>query len=361
MDKKDDMTGRFDAMKPTLTSSDGELESEFAPSKVDIKAAPMQLVVHKKDLGKWVTTRPQVSKKLLKIGAPAPQSENDIIVRAPNLDQCQAILVAVKYKWHLIECGKTPFIKINGIQRRQIAIRSGDAISVEIGSVKMVINNTGDKSSPPPPPDPQTPGFVIRTDGGERRVAFTDSLSIGEDSSCSIIAKGQPFHGIITSYETTPYLVPLADGSFKSGEDAVNELLQLKDNDIITVGDTRLTISIPPAEGVGSVGAIPEKTNPKFRLWLIDENGAVAEKLQLPGPGASIYIGRSHECNLVIEGKGLSRKHAQMIMYDSSVLLLDCYSTNGTYVNGMRISKKTVRPGDIIQFGEIAYMLVYAD
>jgi pSer/pThr/pTyr-binding forkhead associated (FHA) protein len=42
-------------------------------------------------------------------------------------------------------------------------------------------------------------------------------------------------------------------------------------------------------------------------------------------------------------------------------MLFDCGSSNGTFVNGEKITKKTIHPGDMISFGDIQYFFCYAE
>jgi hypothetical protein len=54
----------------------------------------------------------------------------------------------------------------------------------------------------------------------------------------------------------------------------------------------------------------------------------------------------------LVNDMGVSRSHAQIIRQGDQVLIEDLGSTNGTYVNGVRISAPTpIKPGDTLQLG----------
>ena len=56
------------------------------------------------------------------------------------------------------------------------------------------------------------------------------------------------------------------------------------------------------------------------------------------------------------QGHGVSRRHAQVTVLGSQVVILDLNSTNGTHVNGKPISTKTPVPladGDTVDVGEV--------
>ena len=54
---------------------------------------------------------------------------------------------------------------------------------------------------------------------------------------------------------------------------------------------------------------------------------------------------------VVLADPAVSRKHAGIRKLDSSYELADLGSTNGVYVNGHKVPKKTLEPGDIIRVG----------
>lgn len=54
---------------------------------------------------------------------------------------------------------------------------------------------------------------------------------------------------------------------------------------------------------------------------------------------------------VVLADPAVSRKHAGIRKVDSTYELADLGSTNGVYVNGHKVPKKTLEPGDIIRIG----------
>jgi pSer/pThr/pTyr-binding forkhead associated (FHA) protein len=54
---------------------------------------------------------------------------------------------------------------------------------------------------------------------------------------------------------------------------------------------------------------------------------------------------------VVLADPAVSRKHAGIRKVNGTYELADLGSTNGIYVNGYRVPKKTLEPGDIIRIG----------
>jgi two-component system response regulator GlrR len=63
-------------------------------------------------------------------------------------------------------------------------------------------------------------------------------------------------------------------------------------------------------------------------------------------------IGSSPECDLVCALPQVSRRHCQLSLGEMGVLLEDLGSKNGTFVNGVRVVKAWVTPGEVITLGQ---------
>ena len=74
---------------------------------------------------------------------------------------------------------------------------------------------------------------------------------------------------------------------------------------------------------------------------------------------ATIVIGRSHSCTLVINDPKLSGKHVELTQHDGEVWLEDLESHNGVYINGKKIAKASrMKVGDQLKIGEEVFSLV---
>lgn len=91
---------------------------------------------------------------------------------------------------------------------------------------------------------------------------------------------------------------------------------------------------------------------------LCRETGFVLEVVEGPDTGkrfplasGSIFIGRQSECDLPLDDIKVSRRHAALAARDGFFYLDDLGSTNGTYVNGRRVGRTKIVPGDRITLG----------
>jgi len=76
------------------------------------------------------------------------------------------------------------------------------------------------------------------------------------------------------------------------------------------------------------------------------------KRQSLPLPDGEYIAGRDADCSLVIDASTVSRRHARITVVSGTATIEDLDSTNGTFVNGTRISVPTpVAPGNPIALG----------
>lgn len=75
---------------------------------------------------------------------------------------------------------------------------------------------------------------------------------------------------------------------------------------------------------------------------------------------SEFLIGRSPSCNIQLSHDNVSRLHSRVVFQDEEYMIEDLNSTNGTYVNGINVSKCILRSNDIIEIGG-AKMIFYEE
>jgi predicted component of type VI protein secretion system len=71
-----------------------------------------------------------------------------------------------------------------------------------------------------------------------------------------------------------------------------------------------------------------------------------------------VFMGRDLANDITVSDPEVSRRHARFIMQEENFLVEDLGSTNGTFLNGERISTpQQLRPGDVITLGENIIMV----
>ena len=114
------------------------------------------------------------------------------------------------------------------------------------------------------------------------------------------------------------------------------------------------------------------ESDPMGRTMIYSNAGRVAEPLEerararqqtallliegrrmVVGP-AGVSLGRSRQCDVVLDDPNISRQHAEIRPRGGSWVLTDLGSTNGSSINGRRIEQpEVIKPGDEIELGTL--------
>lgn len=70
-------------------------------------------------------------------------------------------------------------------------------------------------------------------------------------------------------------------------------------------------------------------------------------------PGSIKTIGRAPGADFVVDASLVSRVHCRLSAGASGLEVVDLDSTNGTYVNGRRVSRSALQAGDRLGIGKL--------
>ena len=76
-----------------------------------------------------------------------------------------------------------------------------------------------------------------------------------------------------------------------------------------------------------------------------------------------LRAGRLASLEITLDDSSVSRRHAEVRLGDEGWFVRDLESTNGTYVNGVRLGtgEQAIRSRDIVQFGKVAMVVEMED
>ena len=173
-----------------------------------------------------------------------------------------------------------------------------------------------------------------------------------------------------------PYAAALAQELAQSQAEYIGEQGRTVYNDVIVeiergegldTGMFRVTAEVYTGGDVAPVPSYEQPPPPQYPPY--DQHGyqqgpppgspGVARAVRLiandgrtyPLSMGSTVIGRGDQANLRLPDVGISRRHARLDYDGAQVVLTDLGSTNGTMVNGQRVSAVALNPGDMIQIG----------
>jgi len=85
-------------------------------------------------------------------------------------------------------------------------------------------------------------------------------------------------------------------------------------------------------------------------MRFVAEDGQV---YPLPVGEGSLIIGRHPSCHLAIDSPRVSKRHVECRIRGGQITVVDLESRNGTFVNGVRVTDRTLQHGDVLFLGEL--------
>jgi hypothetical protein len=127
-------------------------------------------------------------------------------------------------------------------------------------------------------------------------------------------------------------------------------------------------LPVPPVTGSGVVPPLPPlrgrvatdtgRQNPSSVVGRAGSKPGITHLLVVDGPGTRHelttgrnVIGRGTDADIRLPDTGVSRKHVDVVLDNGTAFAEDLGSTNGTLVNGRRISAAVLVDGDRIEVG----------
>jgi pSer/pThr/pTyr-binding forkhead associated (FHA) protein len=312
-------------------------------------------------------------------------------------------------------------ILVNGVQRGDdpTPVLHGDKIKIgphellvvdpaRAGHTKFFDSSAFEKFTPSGGTKPAAPAvvtggrLVCLTDGREYQVGA--ALVIGRDASSDVVVPGNEVsrrHAQIVATEQGFVLVDTSTNGTFVNSHRVEGSRVLHRADVIRVGADEFrfygepTSSAPspptPTPATAAAGSEPPPQGAQQRLFDTMFGAGAGPNVPLAGPVTPITvvdapiasllvrsgnlkgkrltvrspvanIGRGDYNDLVISEPSVSASHAKLQRREGIWVLTDLGSTNGTFVDGERVTEETpLGPGATIRFGEVATLFESTD
>lgn len=121
------------------------------------------------------------------------------------------------------------------------------------------------------------------------------------------------------------------------------------------------TVVFVPLPGVQQPPFSPEQAGALGGIKgyaLVVERGPRAGMTYLISEG-NTTVGRHPTSDIFLDDVTVSRHHCRFIAADSDLVVEDSGSTNGTYVNGSRVDRTKLAPGDEVVVGRFHLVVVH--
>lgn len=91
-------------------------------------------------------------------------------------------------------------------------------------------------------------------------------------------------------------------------------------------------------------------------MWLLETRADAPDPLTFRIlPGGIKTVGRAPRADFVVDAPLVSRLHCRLTLQPDGLLVEDLESTNGTFVNGERVTKLVLRGGDTLRVGRVEF------
>jgi pSer/pThr/pTyr-binding forkhead associated (FHA) protein len=142
-------------------------------------------------------------------------------------------------------------------------------------------------------------------------------------------------------------------GCFVNGQRITQK--EILPGDVIKIGNTEIIALDPRSQ--------PDKSKDLVSApWrLVSDSSWLAGKYFTLTPERSTVIGRGNQCDIVIPGTHLSRRHTEITIEGNHLRITDLGSANGTYLNELRIDNATANNGDRLRLDVYSFRIVAPD
>ena len=179
--------------------------------------------------------------------------------------------------------------------------------------------------------------------------------TLGSDTGCDVYIEDNRLESqhleLIISGDEAVATNLTGDNLVKINGQAVSEPTKLKHGDSLEVGSISFELIDP--KQLKSAQPKPHASTAPTAWSLRALNTALAEKQFVID--ATMVVGRSNECDITLGVAHLSRKHAQLSLVRGELVVEDLQSSNGTFVNGNKVDRATLKPGDELSFDTLRF------
>jgi|TARA_B110000116_G_scaffold265631_1_gene275109 pSer/pThr/pTyr-binding forkhead associated (FHA) protein len=182
------------------------------------------------------------------------------------------------------------------------------------------------------------------------------TIGMATDNNLSLTAKGvAAYHAEIVVNMNQLTLNNLANGKnvWLNGAPVVNKA-NLKAGDLLRIGSEELHVVDPKVKKTESPAIARDEESTG---WALKANSSALSN-RVFGLKACTTIGRSSDCDITLAASHLSRRHAELIVKNGQLYVKDLDSSNGTYLNGKRVSEAKIKRGDELRFDTLCFGII---
>jgi ABC transport system ATP-binding/permease protein len=96
-------------------------------------------------------------------------------------------------------------------------------------------------------------------------------------------------------------------------------------------------------------------------MWLLKSSAGTDQPVSFRIlPGNTKTVGRASRADFIVDASLVSRLHCRLTADDGRLEVIDLGSTNGTFVNGARVTRAALNEGDRLGVGRVELFVTRA-
>lgn len=206
--------------------------------------------------------------------------------------------------------------------------------------------------------------------GSQRSVWLVGpTMKIGSGSDNDLVLSGAgiaALHAELSISAQSMSISPVASNSVKVNDEFVGQRKDLNLGDVISIADREFKI-VDPVRETGSWQALADDDGGKNANkvaatgsgsgWILQGNHKSLRNKRYP-VNETVVLGRASDCDLDFSYDRLSRRHAELKVHKGMLYVRDLNSSNGTLVNGKKVSQSRLINGDVLSFDKLSFTIV---
>ncbi len=224
--------------------------------------------------------------------------------------------------------------------------------------------------------------LCIEDDEGGQTVVpiIRDEITIGRQEGNTIRLTERNVsrrHAKLVRKEGRLYLEEIqARYGIRKNASKIDQSEEFTEGDVFVIGDYRLTLQTERPKGAPAPSAPARPPIPKAppgttrnrsnegtevlpampaKLVIISSNFAGQE---FPLARKEMLIGRGDECDIIIDHRSVSNKHAKITRDGTTYQIVDLNSKNGLRIGGERYTNVPLKRGDVVELGHVKFRFV---
>ena len=288
---------------------------------------------------------------------------NDIVIDDDTVSREHAMLLYQNGKFTLRDLGSSNGTYVNDKKIMEAVISNGDMVRFGQATFKFQLPRTAGSGQRATGSAELKPVAWLIGEKGVKHPLRLGKNTIGREEDNTVILGDTAVsrHHAVLYVEKNAFTIQdlgSSNGTFVNGERMGAGRVRIKPGDSVRFGTQGFTLqedgsidARKQGEEKHTKGADEKAAGAHMEAFLVDANGK-----RLPLKEGETKIGRSPVSDIVIDDVTASAHHAVIVFDNGNFVLRDLGSTNGTLVNGAKVEARSLKPGDVVQFGESKFV-----